>query len=1126
MNRKNEVGSRITESIINRQPIAATTSHVSAIGDDLPPMPTTPKQSRTKSPGRRAPKRRLESLPPVAPRLAKLTRPSARGILPRERLFALLDDARHGRAAWIAAGAGAGKTSLVSSWIEARRLPALWFHIDEADADPATFFHYLALAGEAFAPEQPPLTRLTPEYLLDVPTFTRRFFEALFARLPESAVVVFDNLHRVPAEAPLHGLMAIGLECTPASVCLVGLSRAEPSSALARWTADAAFTRLPPAALALTDDEAAALCTLLEVTDQATAERLRVAAQGWAAGLVLMARARRVGLESSRQVHTAPQAVFDYFATEFLAHLPPASVACLETCALLRDIPASLAAPLTGDTQAADLLEELHAARLFVERRVEPDGGVTFEFHPLLHAFLKGRLARRGPENLAALQSHAALLLERAGRIEEAIEAHLSLGNWSAASSLLDRHAPSFLGQGRWAIILGWIRQMPGAFVTGDGATSLWKGSILKYLSPVEAIPAFDDAYRAFVRTGNVTGYLYACAGSLSTHPFMPSGTSISDWRMRLDVALGQIDGFDSPEAEARIIASAGFGIAFSRLEDPLLDRWSCRALALLGDHVSLSASADLVQFLGLLAHWRCDNVMRRTFNALLPTLPTSLRNLPQFRLVTNVFASMSAWIDADPDAGYLAVEAGWAISRESGELLWAYVLLTQGTLIACVAQDAVRLERFVSMHGDLPESPAPGDQLNLATGRCGLALLTGDLERARLESRQANRYASRILSPFASLWATLGELEVMLACGEQMAAREPCVQASAKARSIRAVHLEFMGLVLMARIALRIDPLDRTLSTLRETLRLGAAHSFLTPHPFCPPGESSELFALALDHAIEPDYVRRFIRKRNLAPPPGRIPDLWPFPLRIRTLGNFEVLLDDRPLESGRKLPRRALDLLKVVIAQGGTDVNVQSVVAAIWPDAEGDQARGSFDITLHRLRKLLGADDLLRLDQGRLSLDASRVWIDVRALEALDSTLDETIAQAGDDTDTLGRQATALLDLYRREFLASDDEAPWFLAMRERQRARFVRMADRIGAALAHGDTLDQAITFVQAASDREPLAEPLARRLMLLLESAGRQAEALAVFQRCRQMLSILLATTPSRETEAIAARLRGR
>ena len=80
--------------------------------------------------------------------LAKLSRPRLFGVVPRERLFAFLDE-NHGRPLiWVSAPPGAGKTALIASYLEERAPPSLWYQIDPGDADPGPFFQYLTLAAQ------------------------------------------------------------------------------------------------------------------------------------------------------------------------------------------------------------------------------------------------------------------------------------------------------------------------------------------------------------------------------------------------------------------------------------------------------------------------------------------------------------------------------------------------------------------------------------------------------------------------------------------------------------------------------------------------------------------------------------------------------------------------------------------------------------------------------------------------------------------------------------------------------------------------------------------------------------------------------------------------------------------
>jgi LuxR family maltose regulon positive regulatory protein len=78
--------------------------------------------------------------------LAKITRPRYARVLARTRLFRSLDD-RSCPLVWLSAPPGAGKTALISSFIEARNVPHLWYQLDRGDGDLPTFFHYLGLAA-------------------------------------------------------------------------------------------------------------------------------------------------------------------------------------------------------------------------------------------------------------------------------------------------------------------------------------------------------------------------------------------------------------------------------------------------------------------------------------------------------------------------------------------------------------------------------------------------------------------------------------------------------------------------------------------------------------------------------------------------------------------------------------------------------------------------------------------------------------------------------------------------------------------------------------------------------------------------------------------------------------------
>lgn len=105
---------------------------------------------------------------------AKLANRRMGGVIDRERLFAWLDGQGERPLLWIAGPAGAGKTTLVSTWLARTHKPGGWYRVDAGDGDPATVFSYLALAARARSRKRMlQLLALTPEVLLDLPGFAR-----------------------------------------------------------------------------------------------------------------------------------------------------------------------------------------------------------------------------------------------------------------------------------------------------------------------------------------------------------------------------------------------------------------------------------------------------------------------------------------------------------------------------------------------------------------------------------------------------------------------------------------------------------------------------------------------------------------------------------------------------------------------------------------------------------------------------------------------------------------------------------------------------------------------------------------------------------------------------------------
>ena len=264
-----------------------------------------------------------------------------------------------------------------------------------------------------------------------------------------------------------------------------------------------------------------------------------------------------------------------------------------------------------------------------------------------------------------------------------------------------------------------------------------------------------------------------------------------------------------------------------------------------------------------------------------------------------------------------------------------------------------------------------------------------------------------------------------------------------------------------------------------------------------------SEAFVFALQHGIEPDHVRHLISVLELAPPAADIAE-WPWPNRVCVLGTPLLQRLHAPAEvAGRRQPRKPIELLHFIISRGGEPVPVTAAVDALWPEAAGDAAKKTFDITLHRLRRLLGADEAIRLEQGRLVLDQRRCWVDAFAFSRLAGHIEsgETSAD-GEPLDTAMARAFVL---YRGHFLGEGADVAWAAACRDRLRAQFVRLVEAAGARHTAAGRHEHAELCYRKAIELDPTTEIIYRRLMQSLAARGETAAAIEVFRRCREMLS---------------------
>ena len=1050
---------------------------------------------------------------PSAPSLpAKLTRPAAAGLIRRERLFRQIDESLRRKLVWVSGPAGAGKTSLMSTYIETRRLRSVWYQIDARDADLAAFFHYLRLAAQGRGGGEP-LPVFAAEHAAGLEAFSRRFFEAFFVRFPEQITFVFDGYQEAQADSRFHEVMLAFLGELPAHARAVAISRGNPPAPLARWVASPEFAAVDREQLAFSLEESTALAGIGGVRDAGDVARLQQVSRGWAAGMMLMLRAARGGLAPfAPSADSPPELLFGYFANEIFAHIPAAQREFLQKTAFVPHLTPALAERLTGEPRAGKILADLNRDNFFTERKSHAEA--IYEYHPLFREFLQSHAAESlGAAEIAALRTRAASLLESEGQIDVAAQLLAEAKDWERLKSFVRRYSDDMTGRGRFQTLRGWIEAIPPEVAAEAPWVLLWKGICQADAQESPYLDTVRKACALFDGAGDSVGSFAA------RFWLMRLSTSASDLEARLAELAAIADRAADPENEARILEIFGRFRFDARLssEHPLLSRWIARAAELARTHSDALLRLRMANFVGSAVSLAGDYVrldaLISEHRRLLEDPRVGAGERVNFMLVTALLrASQGMW---DETA---------AIIARVRELVEATgIPASEATLIVAALRCHISL-------GDLDAARGALDRLALLAGASGMArihFLTASIhvrvaEGKSAEAGEALAELVRLVPRGASHRPMAENLSglILLERGDSAGAAAQLRAAVNLARERKHQTCLYPALLLCTLAEWRSGARESALQRLAEGLALGHRTRLRVGSTILPRRLVGEVCELALRNSVETGAARDLVAALRLEPPDDA-PDLWPWPVRIRLLGGFSVEAANRAADrsSGRKQPKKPFELLKYIATQGGSDVAVSAAIDALWPESEGDAGKKSFEIALHRLRKLLGSDDAIRLKGGTLELNSAMCWVDCFAFERLARESECGNDDAARAEDLAGRA----LALFRGGFLAGE-EHPWAAPYREKLRSQFVRLVSLAGDGLESSGRAGEAERWYRKALELELTAEPIYRRLMQSLASQGRSAEAIEVYRRCREMLSVVLSTKPSPETEAAYLRVR--
>ncbi|MEV0809798.1 BTAD domain-containing putative transcriptional regulator [Micromonospora sp. NPDC050200] len=232
---------------------------------------------------------------------------------------------------------------------------------------------------------------------------------------------------------------------------------------------------------------------------------------------------------------------------------------------------------------------------------------------------------------------------------------------------------------------------------------------------------------------------------------------------------------------------------------------------------------------------------------------------------------------------------------------------------------------------------------------------------------------------------------------------------------------------------------------------------------------------------------------------------------MRYRVLGPVAVDRDGVSLPLGGPKPRAVLAAL---LLEAGRVVSEERLIALVWGDDPPPTVRGQLQVHVSGLRKLLGADRIVRRPPGYL-IDVCPGELD---LDDFTEAVEQARRTGAGDAARLADGLRSALAMWSGPVVGGTPEsllsrvAP---ALRERRSAVLEELFEAEIAAGRHAEVVGE---LVQATRDH-PFREGLHGLLMTALHRAGRTAEALEVYAALRDGLADELGVEPGAQLQEV-------
>jgi DNA-binding SARP family transcriptional activator len=1056
--------------------------------------------------------------------------PQSADLLPRETIFKKLDHFQSLHGVWIHGPAGAGKTAATVGYLRARQILYVWYQVDVMDVQIGIFFKNLAaLADELAGNHAIELPVYDDQAAGSFSLFCRHYFSQFFDLFKEPIAMVFDNLHEIDENSDLYAALHVACDIAPIHVGFYFLSRLAPHKKFARYHLsnklgvihweDLRFTLEETRLLAATMDKDAAVAG--ELVDQ-----IHHRTDGWAALVRMWLQDCTMGQENQQSCcKSIPKVILFYLEAELFDSLSEEDQRFLLATAIFPLISAETAQSAVDFPNVGEMMSRLCKTQMLI-----PHQSSDYQYHQLFREFLIQR-AREANEPKAAkdIRRKAIGSFLRQGRYSEALEVISRTENKGSITRTIVAQVLDRLFDGNFQALAKALAPLAENDTTADPWLMLIHAICRIQLDVSLCKRLLERSYEAFTQSKSETGKLITLTGLFETtltEGWDGAGSFDTLLNKLAEIDIRRVDPQIAAIIEARLLKSVLIAVTLMCPIPNQLKKWEQRALARIRNNARPKTRSQIAFGLAWKNLLLGEAAVAKGFFDIACDSAKNENEASAEVVAHKVWKAFYLWGEGRFEQGYAAGSEGLKLlGKNKGGSVWYYLNCIR---IACDL-GSQRLKRARRALKKLPNDVKNDDHLKMAVYnslQSWAALKEDQVDLALDHSRSAYQHA--MASGFAIV-VTLTQAILALVCGlagDMDQARRNLVSAVAKSRKIGAKQIQYLCYLIDTEIKLGDKNRQKALDPLEKALALGRRKEYTNTWLWRPEA-MTKLCLTALEAGIETQYIQGLIRQRKLYPPDGYGDARhWPWPIRIQTLKQFSVTVDEKEIGLfGRiKVP---LLLLKTLIVKGigGKAISVDAILPELWPDCNADKAMNTFKTNLHRLRKILGYEEAVLVNQKKISLNPVICWVDIWEFDTLlkraEKSWKSTMVSGGPKQEAIHLTQKVLMRF--TSILLPELDSAWVIYYRNELKKRYLFILKQLCAYYESLSEWTMAIEVYNKGLSIYADEEDLYQSLMKCYNNAGLRSEAIGALRFCNVMITSNLGKPPSDKTKGIVKRV---